>query len=155
MMIRFDDFDMRLLNELVADSNVSVPVMARKLGINQSIVYNRIKKMVKKGLIKKFTIVVDDTLLGVGVKALVGVNRDPKFKSEIHKELMEMPEVVSFSEVTGRFDMVIIVSTRNLENLHSAVIEKIGKISGIESTETFVELQKIDKDASYLGIEKS
>lgn len=104
----------------------------------------------KKKLIKKFTIIVDDTLLGVGVKASVGVNRDPKYKDAIHKKMLETPEVVSISEVTGRFDIIIKVYAKNLEALHSIVIEKIGKIDGILNTETFVELQKTDKDPAYL-----
>lgn len=104
----------------------------------------------KKKLIKKFTIVIDDSLLGIGVKASVGINRDPKFKEIIKKKLLETPEVVSISEVTGRFDMLIKVYAENLEVLHSIVIEKIGKIEGIQNTETFVELQKIDKDPVYL-----
>jgi len=104
----------------------------------------------KKKLIKKFTVVIDDSLLGIGVKASVGVNRDPKFKDAIHKKLMETPEVVSISEVTGRFDIIVKVYAENLEALHSVVIEKIGKIEGIQSSETFVELQRTDKDPVYL-----
>ena len=42
------------------------------------------------------------------------------------------------------------VFAQNLEALHSVVIEKIGKIDGIQNTETFVELQKTDKDTVYL-----
>lgn len=93
---------------------------------------------------------IDDSLLGIGVKASVGVNRDPKFKDSIHKKLMETPEVVSISEVTGRFDIIVKVYAENLEALHSVVIEKIGKIEGIQSSETFVELQRTDKDPVYL-----
>jgi Lrp/AsnC family transcriptional regulator for asnA, asnC and gidA len=63
---------------------------------------------------------------------------------------MDTPEVVSISEVTGRFDIMIKVYAENLEALHSIVIEKIGKIEGIQNTETFVELQKTDKDPVYL-----
>ena len=39
---------------------------------------------------------------------------------------------------------------RTWNPLHSVVIEKIGKIPGIQNTETFVELQKTDKDPVYL-----
>ena len=104
----------------------------------------------KKKLIKKFTVEIDDSLLGIGVKASVGINRDPKFKDAIHKKFMEISEIVSISEVTGRFDMMIQVYAKNLESLHSMVIEKIGKIEGIQNTETFVELQKTNKDPVYL-----
>ena len=149
-LLRFDDLDMKLLQELVKDSSISVPNLSKKLGINASVLYSRIKRLTKKKLIKTFTIVVDDELLGISVKALVGVNRDPKLKDSIHKQLMETSEVVSISEVTGRFDMIVRVYADNLESLHTAVIEKIGKIDGIQNTETFVELQKTDKDPNYL-----
>jgi len=141
---------MKLLFELTKDGSSSVPALSKKLGINASVLYSRIKRLMKKRLIKKFTIVIDDSLLGIGVKASVGINRDPKFKDGIHKRLMDTPEVASISEVTGRFDIMIKVYAENLEELHSVVIEKIGKIEGIQNTETFVELQKTDKDPVYL-----
>jgi Lrp/AsnC family transcriptional regulator for asnA, asnC and gidA len=141
---------MKLLYELTADGSISVPTLSKKLGINASVLYSRIKRLMKKKLIKKFTIEIDDSLLGIGVKASVGINRDPKLKDSIHKQFMETAEVVSISEVTGRFDIIIQVYAKNLEALHSIVIEKIGKIEGIQNTETFVELQKTDKDPVYL-----
>jgi len=147
---RFDDLDMKLLFELTKDGSISVPILSKKLGINASVLYSRIKRLQKKKLIKKFTVVIDDSLLGIGVKAIVGINRDPKLKDEIHKKFMETSEVVSISEITGRFDILIHVYAKNLEALHTVVIEKIGKIEGIQNTETFVELQKTDKDPVYL-----
>ena len=149
-MHRFDELDMKLLFELTRDGSITVPTLSTKLGVNASVLYSRIKRLLKKKLIKKFTIEIDDTLLGIGVKATVGVNRDPKFKDAIHKKLLEVVEVVSISEVTGRFDIMIHVYAKNLEELHSIVIEKIGKIEGVQSSETFVELQKTDKDPVYL-----
>ena len=140
---------MKLLFELSKDGSISVPTLSKKLGINASVLYSRIKRLMKKKLIKKFTVVIDDSLLGVGVKASVGINRDPKMKDNINKKFMETPEVISISEVTGRFDIIVNVRAKNLEALHSIVIEKIGKIDGIINTETFVELQKTEKDPVY------
>ena len=150
MLQRFDDLDMKLLFELSKDGSISVPTLSKKLGINASVLYSRIKRLLKKKLIKKFTIEIDDSLLGIGVKASVGISRDPKFKIQIHKKLLEVSEVVSISEVTGRFDIMIQVYTHDLEDLHTVVIEKIGKIDGIQNTETFVELQKTNKEPVYL-----
>jgi len=147
---RLDELDMNLLYELSKDSSISVPNLSKKLGINASVLYSRIKRLVRKTLINKFTIEIDDALLGIDVKALVGINRDPKLKDSIHKQLMKTPEVISISEVTGRFDMLLRVNADNLESLHTVVIEKIGKIDGIQNTETFVELQTTDKDPDYL-----
>ena len=150
-MQRFDDLDMKLLFELSKDGNISIPKLSKKLGINASVLYSRIKRLVRKKLIRKFTIEIDASLLGIGVKATIGINRDPKFKIQINKKLLEISEIISISEVTGRFDMMIQVYARDLEGLHSVVIEKIGKIEGIQNTETFVELQKTDKEPAYLN----
>jgi len=141
---------MKLLYELTKDGSISVPILSKKLDINASVLYSRIKRLQKKKLIKKFTIQIDDSLLGIGVKATVGINRDPKSKNIIHKAFMETPEIVSISEITGRFDIMVQVYAKNLEALHTVVIEKIGKIDGIQNTETFVQLQKTDKDPVYL-----
>jgi len=149
---RFDEIDMKLLFELSKDGNISVPMLSKKLGVNASVLYSRIKRLVRKKLIKKFTIEIDDSLLGIGVKASVGINRDPKFKIQTHKKLLDVIEVVSIIEITGRFDIMIRVYAKDLEDLHTVVIEKIGKIEGIQNTETFVELQKTDKEPAYLNI---
>ena len=151
MLQRFDDLDMKLLFELSKDGNISVPTLSKKLGINASVLYSRIKRLVRKKLIRKFTIEIDASLLGIGVKATVGINRDPKFKIQTYKKLLEITEVVSISEVTGRFDIMIRIYAQDLEDLHTVVIEKIGKIEGIQNTETFVELQKTDKEPAYLN----
>jgi Lrp/AsnC family transcriptional regulator for asnA, asnC and gidA len=146
---KFDDLDMKIITELTRDGNISVPNLSKKLGINTSVLYSRIKRLLKKKLIKKFTIMVDESLIGIGVRATMGINRDPKLKDQIHKSLMKTPEVVAISEVTGRFDILITLRAMNLEELHTVAIEKIGKIEGIQNTETFVELQRTDKDPVY------
>ena len=148
---------MKILFELTKNGNISVPILSKKLGINASVLYSRIKRLVRKELIKKFTIEINESLLGINVKTSVGINRDPKLKEEIHKKLLEITEVVSLYEVTGRFDIILRVYTKDLENLHTVVMEKIGKIDGIQNTETFVELQKTNKDPDYLtkNIKKS
>jgi Lrp/AsnC family transcriptional regulator, regulator for asnA, asnC and gidA len=147
---RFDELDMRILSELTRDASISVPHLSKKLNVNASVLYSRIKRLEKRSLIKKFTVIVNEGILGINVKATVGINRDPKLKEPIHSELLKITEVRSLSEVTGRFDMIVTVSARTLEELHSVVIERIGKIEGIQNSETFVEMQRTEKDPIYV-----
>ena len=150
-MQRVDDLDLKLLSELKKNGNISVPVLSKKLEINSSVLYSRIKRLIRKKMINRFTIEIDESQLGFQVKASVGINRDPKFKDLIHEELMKTPEVDHICEVTGRFDIIIGIIAKDLEQLHSVIIEKIGKIEGIQNTETFVELEKTDKEPVYLS----
>jgi Lrp/AsnC family transcriptional regulator, regulator for asnA, asnC and gidA len=117
--------------------------------VNASVLYSRIKRLTKRNLIRKFTIIVNESLLGINVKAVVGINRDPKLKEGIHLSLLRIPEVRILSEVTGRFDIIVGVNARTLEELHKVVIEQIGKIEGIQNTETFVEMQRTEKDPAF------
>jgi|TARA_B110000263_G_scaffold233339_1_gene230098 Lrp/AsnC family transcriptional regulator for asnA, asnC and gidA len=150
-MLNFDDLDLKLLSELKKDGSISVPVLAKKLEMNSSVLYSRIKRLIKKKIIKKFTIDIDDAQLGYEVKASVGINRDPKFKEIIQQSLLNTAEVTEICEITGRFDIIIKILAEDLEQLHTIIIDKIGKIDGIQNTETFVELEKIDKTPIYLS----
>jgi Lrp/AsnC family transcriptional regulator for asnA, asnC and gidA len=146
---RFDELDMRILSELSKDASISVPQLSKKLNMNASVLYSRIKRLVKRNLIEKFTVIVNEELLGISVKATVGINRDPKLKEPIHSELVKIPEVRTLSEVTGRFDIIVNLNARTLEELHNVVIEQIGKIEGVQNTETFVEMQRTEKEPVY------
>jgi Lrp/AsnC family transcriptional regulator, regulator for asnA, asnC and gidA len=140
---------MKILSELTVDASISVPQLSKKLNVNASVLYSRIKRLSKRNLIERYTVTVNESMLGINVKAVVGINRDPKLKENIRSELLRISEVRSVSEVTGRFDMVVSVNSRTLEELHNVVIERIGKIEGIQNTETFVEMQRTDKEPIY------
>ena len=150
-MAKVDDLDLKLLSELKKDGSISIPFLAKKLNINASVLYSRIKRLIKKKMIKKFTIDIDETQLGFGVKAYVGINRDPKFKTIIHENLLKIAEIDRIIEVTGRFDLMVGALAEDLEQLHSIVVDKIGKIDGIQNTETFVELERTEKSPMYLS----
>ena len=146
---RFDDLDMKILSELTKDASISIPQLSKKLNINSSVLYSRIKRLTKRELIRKFTVIINESQLGINIKATVGINRDPKLKEPIHNELIKIAEIRSLIEVTGRFDIILSVNTRTLRSLHKVVIERIGKIEGIQATETFVEMQRTDKEPVY------
>ena len=59
-MQRFDELDMRILSELTKDASISVPRLSKKLNVNASVLYSRIKRLAKRELIKNFTVIVND-----------------------------------------------------------------------------------------------
>ena len=83
-MQRFDELDMKILSELTKDASISIPQLSKKLNINSSVLYSRIKRLTKRELIKKFTVIINESQLGINIKATVGINRDPKLKEPIH-----------------------------------------------------------------------
>ena len=145
-----DKTDLKILSELSNDSSISIPKLSEKINVNTSVVYSRIKRLVKTKLIKKFTIDVNDKELGYAVKSLTGINMDSKQRDVVIEELFKIPGVREISEVTGRFDILVIMFAKNLPEMHRLISEEIGKIQGIESSESFIEMKRRKKQMPYM-----
>jgi len=145
-----DKTDLKILSELSNDSSISIPKLSEKINVNTSVVYSRIKRLVKSKLIKKFTIDVNDKELGYAVKSLTGINMDSKQRDDVIEELFKIPGVREISEVTGRFDILVIMFAKNLPEMHRLISEEIGKIQGIESSESFIEMKRRKKQMPYM-----
>jgi Lrp/AsnC family transcriptional regulator for asnA, asnC and gidA len=148
-MDRIDDLDLKILSELSNDASISVPKLSKKVNINDSVVYSRIKRLIKRGLIKKFTVIINDEALGLNVKALTGINMDSKLRDNVLNELFKVPEVREVSEVTGRFDVLVTMNARSLDEMHQLISEKVGRIEGVQKTETFIEMRKTARELIY------
>ena len=146
-----DNIDLKILSELSNDSSISVPHLSKKINVNSSVVYSRIKRLVKRKLIERFSIEINNKELGYAVKSLTGINMDSKKRDNIIEELFKINEVREISEVTGRFDILVTMYSRNLEDMHQLVSEQIGKIQGIVSSESFIEMKTQTKQLPFMS----
>jgi Lrp/AsnC family transcriptional regulator, regulator for asnA, asnC and gidA len=149
-MVRVDELDLQILSELSIDASISIPRLSKKINVNASVVYSRIKRLVKRKLIERFTIVVNDAELGYNIKALIGINIDTKKRDHIIKELFKIDGVREVAEVTGRFDILLVMYAKSLDQMHKMVSEKIGLIDGIQSSESFIEMKSREKAMPYM-----
>ncbi len=149
-MAKIDDLDLTILSELSADASISVPKLSQKIKVNPSVVYSRIKRLVTRKLIQRFTIVVNDIELGFQVKALVGINMDSKKRDGVIDALFKIEGVREIAEVTGRFDILVTLYAHSLDEMHRIVSENIGKIDGILSSESFIEMKTREKAMPYM-----
>ncbi len=141
-MARLDDLDMKILSSLHADASVSVPRLSKELGVNLSVMYSRIKRLQKRGVIERFTVQVNEDMLGLQAGALAGLNIDPKLRESVLDEVEKVEGVRLVREVTGRFDVIINLRGRSLDELHRTVYDVIGKIPGVIHTEVFMEVSR-------------
>lgn len=149
-MAKIDDLDLTILSELSEDAAISVPKLSKKIKVNSSVVYSRIKRLIKGKLIERFTIVVNDAELGFGVKALTGINMDSKKRDNVINELFKIDGVREIAEVTGRFDILVTMYAQSLDEMHKIVSDKIGRIDGVLSSESFIEMKTRNKSMPYM-----
>jgi Lrp/AsnC family transcriptional regulator, regulator for asnA, asnC and gidA len=148
-MAKIDDIDLKILTELQKDASISVPRLSKKINVNSSVVYSRIKRLSKRQLIKRFTIDVNEVALGYTVSAMIGLNIDSKVREQILEEMLRMDSIRDIYEVTGRFDLLIKVKAKSLEELHNTVSARIGRLTGVLHTETFIEMGRREKYSNY------
>ena len=148
-MARLDDLDMKILSSLYSDASVSVPKLSTQLGMNLSVLYSRIKRLQKRGVIERFTVQVDENRLGMRAGALAGLNIDPKQRENVLKEVEKTDGVRLIREVTGRFDVIADLKGQSLDELHRAVYDVIGKIPGVIHTEIFMEVSRRNPPVSF------
>ena len=151
-MAKIDDLDLKILSELSNDASISIPKHSEKINENSSVVYSRINRLVKKKLIERFTIDVNNKELGYTVKSLTGINMDSKQRSVVIEELFKIQGVREVSEVTGRFDILVTMYAKNLGEMHQLISEKIGKITGIIGSESFIEMKTRTKQMPYMSV---
>ena len=151
-MAKVDDLDLKILSELSNDASVSIPKLSEKINENSSVIYSRINRLVKKKLIERFTIDVNNKELGYTVKSLTGINMDAKQRSVVIEELFKIPGVREVAEVTGRFDILVTMYAKDLSEMHLLISEKIGKITGIIGSESFIEMKTRTKQMPYMSV---
>jgi Lrp/AsnC family transcriptional regulator for asnA, asnC and gidA len=148
-MGRLDEIDMKILGALHRDASISIPKLSGDLGLNLSVTYSRIKRLIRRGIIQRYTLEVNEAKLGLPAGVVVGLNLDAKQREQAIGELMRLPQAREFTEVTGRFDAFLTLRGRTIEELHKVIAEVIGRIMGVTHSETFVEVAGRELEVSY------
>ncbi|NHJ04347.1 MAG: Lrp/AsnC family transcriptional regulator [Candidatus Heimdallarchaeota archaeon] len=126
----FDPIDKEIIDLLREDSRVTNIQIAKKIKRSESTVRQRVSKLSDKGIIKKFSIIVDPIALGFNTIAYVGINTNPSRLLKVIKSLKKIEDIISIATTTG--DYMILCEIWTEDGLHlSEVVDKIEEIDGV------------------------
>jgi DNA-binding Lrp family transcriptional regulator len=151
-----DRTDLEIIEELKEDGRASFSDIAEKLDLATSTVTARFQKLEKKGIITGFRPVIDYEELGFELTSMIGIKARSEKTKEVADKIKSNKKVISFFEVTGETDMILITRFLDREDMNS-FIKSLQKIDGIKSTETNVILTepKLEDNMSLEALEKS
>ncbi len=118
--------------------------IGKALGVSDATVYNRVRRLVEVGVIKRFTVEVDEAAIGKEVSGFIMVNVKPGAVEEISKQLAEIEKVNEVHEIHGSEDLIVKVGAKNLSKLRSVIL-KVRRIPDVVQTE-FIPVFKTWKD---------
>jgi len=145
MSSEIDDVDRIILEMLQDDSRTSFKKIAEKLSVSEATIFVRVKKLLNKGIISRFTAIVSPELVGKGLTAFVLVNADPKKLQEVLETLKEIDDIYEIYDVTGSYYAIVKIRTMDRDGLVK-LIDRIGLIDGVTRTETAVVLRSVKEE---------
>jgi DNA-binding Lrp family transcriptional regulator len=144
-----DDVDIKILDTLQEDADLTYAEIAKRVGVSPSTVYMRIRKLKDQGFIKRLVAVVDPDLLGYKLKALLFMTIDIKKFNKVVENLSSIPQVKSIYDVTGEWSLVCTLLVKDHTEL-SKLLDQIGSIDGVLNTSTLVVLRVLKEDNKVL-----
>lgn len=157
-----DDIDKRLLKLLQEDARLSNAALAEQVGLTASTVYERVKKLEKRGFIKGYVAVVDAAALGKTITAFIRIilAGEPgeylAAKENIAAVCVVDSRILECHAVAGEDCYILkvrVATPKELESLLEDLRCRIGILRSISSIvlTTVKETMKIEPDVEESG----
>lgn len=135
-----DAVDLRILECLKENARENASVIGSKVNMSVSAVIDRIHKLESSGIIKQYTVVLDNEQLGLDITAFVMVSMEhPKYNDIFIEFVKNHPNIVECHYITGDSDFLLKISTHSGKGLEK-IANEIKCLGGISYTKTQVVL---------------
>ncbi|HEX16901.1 MAG TPA: Lrp/AsnC family transcriptional regulator [Thermoplasmatales archaeon] len=144
--IVLDEKDLKILNRLCMNSRTSIRKLADTLGMKPSSVFNRLKRLERTGVIRRYTLEIDYRLIGKDVQAFVFVRYDPSSKreqDEVAKDIIGIDGCEEVDIITGEWDLLVHVRTSDIPSLSNIILNRIRKVEGVYHTFSAIVLKSL------------
>jgi Lrp/AsnC family transcriptional regulator for asnA, asnC and gidA len=138
-----DKLNMKILKLLEEDASIPYTEIARRLRVNESTVRKRVATLKQKGVIRKFTVVIEPSKIGFNTVAIIGVDVDPPKLLEVAQKLCGIQETRYVATSTGDHMIMTEIWTQDGKELSKIISEKIGIIEGVKKICPAIILEKL------------
>ncbi|MCK4562482.1 MAG: Lrp/AsnC family transcriptional regulator [Flavobacteriaceae bacterium] len=140
--MRFDEIDKKILFFLQKDSKITTKELSIYLNLSSTAVYERIKKLEKKGVIEKYVALINKEKVE---KAFVVfcqiklIQHKHAYVKKFEKEVIKFEEVLECYNVSGDYDYFLKIVVKNMEEYHNFLNDKLTTLDHISSAHsTFI-----------------
>ncbi|MBU0530047.1 MAG: Lrp/AsnC family transcriptional regulator [Candidatus Aenigmatarchaeota archaeon] len=144
-----DEKDRKILKVLEDHGEYTTRQIHKKTLIPPTTIHNRIRRMKKGDIIRKFTVELDDSKVGRGFSAYVlisanlqALKQKKKTQYDLAKEIRRMYFIERVDVVSGGTDLVAIVRVKDVEEFDKILLGKLQLLEGIEKTQSLIVIHK-------------
>jgi len=149
-----DPIDRRILVRLQRDASIQNQQLANEVGLSPSPCHRRVRALEEAGIIRGYVALLDGPAIGAGFLAYVEVRLERQaveFSERFEKAVLARAEILECVRVTGDYDYLLKVATRDIETFHRFLIDTLTRIKGIANTRTSIALNRV-KETTALPI---
>jgi len=144
--LEYDQTDRKILAYLQERGRATNLELAEVVHLSAAQCHRRHRRLEEQGYIIRYETRLNAPMLGLGVVAFVHVSMERghlrdllKFKSL----MVDMPEVLECYSVTGDFDYVIKVVSKDLKSLSEFLLDRLMRLPGVSGVKSTVCLDEI------------
>lgn len=152
-----DNIDFKILNILQEDCMISYKDLAKKVKLSYTPVYERIRLMEQAGIIKSRTTILDPAKIGIKLFVYCNITLKEQSKKSLldfEKAVSKIPEIMEVMSLSGTYDYMLKIATRDIESYNDFVMNKLANIPNIGQYHSNIVLSVVkDETAFYLNEE--
>ncbi len=149
--IKIDTTDNKIISALKENSKLSYRKLAKKLLLPVTKVHHRIRNLENRGVIKKYTVVLDNKKLGKDLCAYILIKVDYSYlkssglsQQELAKKFKRRDDIEDVCLVTGLKDIILKVRVSSIDELNQFITKDLRNNTGVKSTETLIILDELN-----------
>jgi len=149
-----DETDKKILRLLQVDAHLTLKDIANKINLSLTPVHDRVKRLEKEGIIKKYVSILDKKKLGKNIMVycqVTLVKQTSEVSEGFNQAIMDMPEVVECNFISGNFDYMLKIILPDMESYHHFHQKKLSVIPGVSLVSSFFIISEV-KSTTVLPI---
>lgn len=141
-----DQIDLHILDIITKNARIPFKDVAAEVGVSRAAVHQRVNRMIEMNVITGSGYNIDPRKVDYKTCTYVGIFLEKGgFYDDVATMLQAIPEIVECHYTTGAYAIFVKVYARDNEHLKEILSDKVQKISGVSSTETFISLEETFK----------
>lgn len=144
--LKLDAKDLDILRALQQDARLSNKELALKVHLSTTPTYERVKRLERSGIIRRYTAVLDANMLNRGFTVFCSiklrrVNREMAFA--FTEMIKTIPEVTECYNISGAFDYLLRIQAKDMKTYQEFLLNVIGSHENIASIQSTFVMEEI------------
>lgn len=154
MMDYIDQADLRILRAIQANGRLSIAELSEQVGLSKTPCLKRLRRLEEHGYITHYKAVLNSTKLHRDYKAFVQVKLVSTTRRDMDAfsaAVKAIPEVQSCHMMSGGFDFLLKIQTRDMKTYRELLGDVISELPGIAQTSSYTVMETV-KDVDDVAL---